>query len=123
MKKHIFLFLFSLLFAGTVFSQQISVVPKPLSSVAGSGEFIFSSQTTFSYPAYQGDSIKKIVDQFVLNLTHVTGFNTSVVSESADASVKLTLNNTLTPEEYKLNVTATAITIESATPSGFFLRF
>ncbi|NCB67295.1 MAG: hypothetical protein EOM47_00415 [Bacteroidia bacterium] len=123
MKKHIFLFLFSLLFAGTVFSQQISVVPKPLSSIAGSGEFIFSSQTTFSYPAYQGDSIKKIVDQFVLNLTHVTGFNASIVSESADASVKLTLNNTLAPEEYKLNVTATAITIDAATPSGFFYAF
>ena len=106
-----------------VSAQSSRLTPKPLSYTAGSGEFVFNNSTALECPASAGDSVLKVAQKFTADFKTATGINIAVAASNPAATIKLTLNTALAYEEYRLNITSSAIGIESAGAAGFYFAF
>lgn len=116
-------FLFSLLLCFNllaVSAEKVHITPKPLNSKLGKGEFVFGEKTIVSYPSFLGDSIKNVIAKFAADFKTVSGKTLLLSSKNKGAKITLTLDKSLSREEYKLTVTSSKITIVAAKPIGFF---
>ncbi|MDE7461442.1 MAG: beta-N-acetylhexosaminidase [Paramuribaculum sp.] len=104
--------------AATAVAATTPLVPKPASVTEISGEFRFSSPTTYSVPAYAGDSVAHVFNLLKADLEK--GAGTTFTPATGKAEINLTLNPDLGPEAYLLSVNPQGITAAASRPAGFF---
>ena len=106
--------------APAIFAQQnnLPLIPQPAKVVQGDGTFTFSPTLKVWADAYDGDSIKLVLQQFEQKFTPATGTHFKYGGKSA--TMQLRCNKHLGNEAYTLNVTPKQIVIEAAKPAGFF---
>ncbi len=98
--------------------QSLSLIPLPQKVEQGNGSFAFPTLLTASAPAYEGDSVRTVLQRFADKLTASTGVQFKQVKSKA--KLTLSLNKSLAPEAYRLRVDEGRICIEAARPAGFF---
>lgn len=108
--------LFSLIV--TAVSASAPIVPRPTSIIESEGQFRFTDKTTYSIPAYEGDSVARVFNLLKAELQK--GAGTEFVAVSTDGTLALKLNSQLGAETYLLNITPNGITAEASRPAGFF---
>lgn len=97
-------------------SQEIAIVPQPLSLEKQDGSFVFDKQCTISVP----DSETRIVaENFASLFTASAGF-TPIVKMGGEGEVVLTVDETMKGEAYELRVASDRITVKAADTRGFF---
>lgn len=106
--------------ANSFAAKTLAVIPKPVSMVAGTGEFTFQKGMTLSYPAYTADSVKDVCTRFAADFKTATGISLTLAQNSATANVAMTLDTKLAAEAYTLKVTTTGIAITASHPAGFY---
>lgn len=124
MKLRILLFLLLLSPLGLLkaANEAYSLIPKPASLIAKNGTFVFSKGCMISYPDYKGDSVRDVCQVFAETFEKATGLKLKL-TQSKKAHIQLTINSSLPNEAYNLSVHTNKITIESASPVGFFYAF
>ncbi len=120
--QKLFTFLVALLVYVTSFSQsKISVIPKPVSVIEKSVEFVLPK--TISINAPKDASMAIPLEILRKKLSVATGYNT-IVSTINNPTIHLSLNRAadskIGDEGYKLSVTATGIRISANKPAGLF---
>ncbi len=106
-------------FVAGAWAQSISVIPLPASVAEESGRFAWKNGQKMVYPAYAGDSVKKVCERFSANFEKSTGIGLKLKSKGKGA-VTLLLDKSLGDEAYRLTVRSNGIRIEAARPAGFF---
>lgn len=109
-----------LLFSGFTHAQVAQITPKPLVYTAGTGEFVFDNATDIEYPDFSGDSIKTILEKFTSDFRISTGLSLTYSTNTPTAKIRLSIDNTQSPEEYKLIITTSGISITASKPAGFY---
>lgn len=104
--------------AATAAATTTALVPKPASVTQTAGEFRFSPTTTYSVPAYAGDSVANVFNLLKVDLEK--GAGTTFTPADGNARLALKLNPELGPEAYILAVTPEGITAAASHPAGFF---
>ena len=104
-----------------VHSQNISIIPQPVSIETKKGNFILSDQTVI----LTADSSNSSSIQFLNNyLKSYYGFSLKVVKKATKNYIQFDLKTTAkkssNKNQYELEVTAKKINIESDSPSGIF---
>lgn len=99
-------------------NENIAVIPLPASVEATAGSFTFPVVTTYSIPAYPGDSVAKAVDILLPELQKAAG--TTMKKADGLAALNLSIDKTLGSEAYTLNINPEGIAISASTPAGFF---
>ena len=125
MKKFLILLLIMLV-AGFNYAQtgnrQTSVIPKPLSTITSSGEFILPTKIFIKAPGTK--NLQQVVTTLKTRLTSATGFPVYLNTRKAKTTIQLSLNTipdtTLGSEGYKLRVNKTGISIGANEPAGLF---
>lgn len=97
----------------------LSLVPLPAEVVQGEGVFHFSKTLKTAADAYDGDSIRWVLDGFARRFSATTGIGTKEVRPQK-ATLYLKLNKQLGCEAYKLCVSSKKIIAEASRPAGFF---
>lgn len=106
-------------------SNRYTIIPRPAELEARTGEFTISSNTTIMVPFAQAD-LKAIVDTFANQLNRTSGLGVPVRNVNKMAlpgnliQFLPSRDTTLGAEGYRLNATDQFVTIEAATPKGFF---
>lgn len=96
----------------------LSLIPQPAHVQQYSGSFTFPKTIKASADAYAGDSINWVLTNFEKHFTSTTGTEFKRVKKNA--TLQLTLNDTLQAEAYNLQVKPERILIEASRPAGFF---
>lgn len=125
--KVVFLFLV-LSMSTVVFSQnsnEISIIPQPVSLEKRSGQFQLTNATAIV--ASEGnDESRKVIDRFAGVVRTSTGFSLPVQASKSDQSsiISFSINKTqdaaLGKEGYTLEVSPTSISVQANTPAGLF---
>ncbi len=82
--------------------------------------FKFGKQLKVCIASYRGDSVTLVFDSFKDDFQKATGIKVTSVRSEAKAGIVLSVNQTLAPEAYKLDVSPKQIRIEAARPAGFY---
>ena len=107
---------------------QYAIIPRPAQLEPRSGGFTLTRNTVITVPFSQ-TTLKAVVDTFAGQLNRTSGLKMSVrdagaapVQRSSDDQIRFqtVTDATLGKEGYRLDVTERLITIESASPEGFF---
>lgn len=98
-------------------TQPLSLVPCPVSLVPGTGNFRFTSKTTF---AVENEVQAEQVRQFTVLFTRAAGFTPLVKLGSKKGNICLTTDTTLKSESYKLEITPKKINVYASDAQGFF---
>ena len=124
MKKSLFIFLV-LVYAMQGFSQvteNIAIIPEPVSLKKNDGKFILPS--TITIEAGNGGEIKNVAAYLKEKLQAPTGLPVSVVSTSSNAAIRLLINTqkdkNISDEGYTLSITSNGINIKANTAAGLF---
>jgi hexosaminidase len=124
-------FLFTLLWAlsFSAFGQssgRYTLVPRPARLEARPGNFTLSHSTTLLVPPAQA-ALKTLVDSFASQLNRSTGLGITVQNSgtapaggSDQIEFLLSQDSATGPEGYRIDATGQRITVEAATPAGFF---
>ncbi len=96
----------------------LSLIPLPQKVEQGNGSFAFPSRLTISAPAYEGDSVRTVLQRFADKFSAATG--TQFKAVKSKGQLQLRLNASLPAEGYRLQVDKGQISIEAARPGGFF---
>lgn len=120
--QKLFSFALLLFISFSVFSQsKISVIPRPVSVVENSGEYVLPKSISVSAPV--NAALRSTVDILRKKLSVATGYQT-VSSTTGNAAVNLILNKTadkaLGDEGYKLSVNNAGVKIVANKPAGIF---
>lgn len=97
----------------------LSLVPQPQSVTRGEGTFRFGKHLTAAADAYDGDSIRLVLNGFGSKLTAATSI-TIKAGKAGKAQLQLRRDASLGPEAYKLHINKKTIIVEAARPAGFF---
>ena len=106
-------------------TDRYTIVPRPAKLEPQTGEFLVSHTTTVMAPFAQAD-LKAIAETFVNQINHSSGLGVSLrtvdkVALPGNLIQFLPIRDTTMGEEgYHINVTPQLVTIEAATPKGFF---
>lgn len=118
--RHLLLLILCAGFCGLLSAAaSLPLIPLPASVRQGQGTFTFGHKVKISTPAYPGDSVQAVVDQFAERLTAATGIKV-VRAKASRAQMVLRVNGSLAPEAYDLAVGEKQIVIEASRPAGFF---
>lgn len=93
------------------------------SFVVKNESFKFGKQLKVCIASYRGDSVTLVFDSFKDDFQKATGIKVTSVRSEAKAGIVLSVNQTLAPEAYKLDVSPKQIRIEAARPAGFIMHF
>ncbi len=96
-----------------------AVIPLPVHMETSGGTYTFPKNVKAYADAYDGDSIRTVLQRFENNFTSTTGIRFSS-AKAAKASLRLLRDSSLGAEAYTLQVTDKGITIRAARPAGFF---
>lgn len=116
--KSIFCSLAGLILMGAATANAADIIPLPASVTKGDSSFSFPAQTTYSVPAFEGDSVAVLFSNLLPQLEKATGTTLSKTDGKADIS--LAVDQSIAPEGYVMNVTPAGITISASRPAGFF---
>ena len=98
--------------------QPLSLIPLPQKVEQCGGSFSFPALMSASAPAYEGDSVRAVLQRFTDKFTASTGVQFKQVK--GKAKLQLRLDASLAPEAYRLRVDEGQISVEAARPAGFF---
>ncbi len=117
----LFICLLSPLTAGIVsatnLTQPISLVPRPVQCVPGSGNYHFSGKTVF---AVENKEQAEVAERFIRRFTRAAGFTPRLKVGGKKGDVCFRTDPTLKTEAYVLEVTPEKILIQAADAKGFF---
>ena len=96
-----------------------AIIPLPVQMEAGKGSFTLAPSATISYQG--GAEVAAVAEQFASLLRPATGFALNTAEES-DGDVRLLIDTTglWRPEEYRLSIAKSRVTLTAATPEGLF---
>ena len=97
--------------------QPISIVPCPANIIPGTGNFQFSSKTTF---AVENEEQAEVVRLFNELFTRAAGFTPKLKVGSSKEDICLQTDKNLKSEAYRLEITPKRITIKASDAKGFF---
>ena len=120
--KKLLLLLFAL-FAFALNAQEVSIIPKPAMMDVQEGSFLLGGKVAVCYPKTKDKSLRKVVDNFVVELKETTGAKLVKCNKERNADVVIRIDESLADEGYKLSVTPKKIEITAATPAGLFYAF
>ncbi len=104
--------------AGAQNAASMPLIPQPAHAVQGKGSFEFKKTVKTFADSYKGDSIGRVLSQFEQKFAQASGLRCKRVKRGG--ALQLKLNDALSGESYKLNVSPQKILIEAARPAGFF---
>ncbi len=104
--------------AGAQNAASLPLIPQPAHAVQGKGSFEFRKTVKTFADSYKGDSIGRVLSQFEQKFAQASGLRCKRVKRGG--ALQLKLNDALSGESYKLNVSPQKILIEAARPAGFF---
>lgn len=104
-----------------VISPSLSLTPVPYQMKVGSGSFELPVQYTVSTAGLPAEMAAE-ADKFVKAVNAASGYHGSVTG-AAEATIAVALSEAQPEEGYKLQVTATGVTVEASTPAGLFFAF
>ena len=95
------------------------VIPVPVEMSAGRGFFTLEPSAMISYTG--GAEVAAVAEQLVSLLRPATGFALTT-SEGGDGAIRLLIDSSgvWKPEEYRLSVARSRVTLTAATPEGLF---
>ena len=105
---------------GVLMAQEIAIIPQPAHLIVKNESFKFGKQLKVCIASYRGDSVTLVFDSFKDDFQKATGIKVTSVHSEAKAGIVLSVNQTLAPEAYKLDVSPKQIRIEAARPAGFY---
>ena len=105
---------------GILMAQEIAIIPQPAHLIVKNESFKFGKQLKVCIASYRGDSVTLVFDSFKDDFQKATGIKVTSVRSEAKAGIVLSVNQTLAPEAYKLDVSPKQIRIEAARPAGFY---
>lgn len=97
----------------------INLTPQPKQIEVGSGKLALPEAFVIADTSLP-DDMKAEVAKFINTFGTATGIS---VTEGADGLFTITKNSALHEEGYKLNISASGVTIEAAAPAGLFYAF
>ena len=97
-------------------TQDVAIIPQPLSMEKGSGTFSFSKETTI---AVGNEEQRIIAENFASLFTLPAGF-TPQVKTGQEGDIVFLTDNTMKSDAYELTVLPERITIKAADVKGFF---
>ena len=101
----------------------LSIIPEPVRTEAGTGNFVLTSATTIRILANE-EGAGNVAQYLAAKLRPATGFNLKISEESAPKSIQLQLNQQQDPEigeeGYHLDVSPEKILISANKPAGLF---
>ena len=106
--------------ATTLFAGNISIVPQPAQMTVGEGSFIFPKKVKAVVPAYEGDSLVAVFKNFARDFKKATNVAVKTTKKSAAAQILVSLDSSLAPEGYTLQVKNDGIAISVSKPAGLF---
>ena len=95
----------------------LPLIPEPMECKVDSGYFYFTPSTTIGV---ENESQLQLASNFVALLGHTVGFLPGIEVGATEPDVRFTTVATMTPEAYRLMVTAERVTIEASGNAGFF---
>ena len=95
-----------------------NVIPRPASVELNDGTFKIAGVPVKADASLDDESMQWI-NTFAQRLTLVTGKKTEVLPEVSGRCVEFSLNGTLAPEEYVLDVTGKGVKIQASSAAGF----
>lgn len=95
----------------------VSIVPRPVQVVPGSGTFLFSARTEF---AVENREQEKVAQGFADLFTRSAGFTPKIKVGSQKGNVRFATDPSLKSEAYVLEVTPTEIILKALDAKGFF---
>jgi len=124
--KKLFSFLLCSVIVSTSFCQEantrIAIIPEPVSIVKGQGQFVLPKNIIIESSDQSAN--KQTVAFLKQRLSAATGYNVSLSTAAANATVRLILNKKATDEigkeGYQLTVTNKGIVIKANEPAGLF---
>ena len=99
---------------GILMAQEIAIIPQPAHLIVKNESFKFGKQLKVCIASYRGDSVTLVFDSFKDDFQKATGIKVTSVRSEAKAGIVLSVNQTLAPEAYKLDVSPKQIRIEAA---------
>ncbi|MBR5476779.1 MAG: family 20 glycosylhydrolase [Bacteroidaceae bacterium] len=126
MKKSIlFLLLLGLFLPMLATAQEINLTPVPKQITMRTGKLVLPQSFTIETGSLSEEHCYE-ARKFAKHITAVTGFAVEVKSESSDALIKMSLNESndeLGAEGYTLNISSDKIEISANEASGFYFAF
>ena len=123
MKKYILISLILLsspaafLQADNLTSPLISIVPRPVRVVPGSGSFVFSAKTAFAVENQEQAVIaRNLIDLF----TRAAGITPALNVGGKDGQIRFVTDSSLKSEAYLLEITPEQVLIKASDTKGFF---
>lgn len=117
----LFMLLMCLPFAAAA-QQFVNLTPTPLSMTPGTGELVLPQQFKIATSGLS-DEMAAEVTKFVEAFNAATGYTASVDNAATDALFNVTYSAARVEDGYKLNVTATGVSIEASAPIGLYFAF
>lgn len=108
--------LFGLLITFQIQSQNLGIIPEPLSTTLGKGNFILPKSIAINAPA----SINEITDQIANQLRKVTGKTVYFSKNNASITLSLVEDASLGKEGYTLQINNKGIFMQANNPAGLF---
>ena len=106
---------------GILMAQEIAIIPQPAHLIVKNESFKFGKQLKVCIASYRGDSVTLVFDSFKDDFQKATGIKVTSVRSEAKAGIVLSVNQTLAPEAYKLDVSPKQIRIEVCAPCRVLL--
>lgn len=101
-------------------ADELSVTPLPRSMERGAEDYTLPATLQICFPAYRGDSVKRVAARFAAELSYATGIAANLTAKAKNAGLVLSLVSGLPAEGYRLRVSPEGIRVEAAAPAGFF---
>lgn len=111
------------MFFAQAMSQEISIIPEPVSIVKNSGQFVLPPSVTIE--TGNDAAVRKIADSLLKQLSGATGYNISLSTQGNVANtIRLLLNTTadksIGDEGYIVEVTSNNVIMKANKPAGLF---
>ncbi|MEO6328502.1 MAG: family 20 glycosylhydrolase [Ginsengibacter sp.] len=125
MKQLMIAVAFCFMIAQSICQSPVSIIPKPVSLTQGVGSFTLANTTRIQVSAVNAE-VKRIGDSLSKKIFNASGYNLPVTlvknSTASNGTIELAIikDTAIGKEGYKLNVTATSVTISANTPAGLF---
>ena len=94
-----------------------AIIPLPAQLEVADGALLLPQTVGYSAAAYPGDSIDAVFAQFIPAFEKAAGVK---FDKGSKALINLSVDKSMGPEAYRLQVTPEGIDIEASRPAGFF---
>ncbi len=116
-------FFFALLFCSVaLFSQDIAIIPEPVTLVKGTGYFVLPKNIAIEIPS--NPQLKEVASTLKQHLSVPTGYTVDENAKAGTGAIRLMLNKTadktIGNEGYTLSVTPQSVIIKANQPAGLF---